>query len=93
MSRLFLSILCFTLSFQAFVLAQWQANVPVETRTLDEIYQAAQSENCDVLRVAGGGDGTRHSFIQSYLKANIDRSSQRILGQHDLKLREEISLD
>ena len=39
--------------------AQWQANVPVETRTLDEIYQAAQFERCDQLRVAAGGDGTR----------------------------------
>ena len=41
------------------VYAQWQSNVPVETRTLDEIYQAAQAERCDQLRVAAGGDGTR----------------------------------
>lgn len=40
------------------VYAQWQPNVPVETRTLDEIYQAAQAERCNQLRVAAGGDGT-----------------------------------
>ena len=39
--------------------AQWQPNVPVENRTLDEIYQAAQAEKCSQLRVAAGGDGTR----------------------------------
>ena len=39
------------------VFAQWAANVPIETRPLDEIYQAAQVENC-VLQVAAGGDGT-----------------------------------
>ena len=44
---------------QTVVHAQWQPNVSVETRTLDEIYQAAQAEKCDQLRVAAGGDGTR----------------------------------
>ena len=44
---------------QTAVYAQWQSNVPVETRTLDEIYQAAQAERCNQLRVAAGGDGTR----------------------------------
>ena len=43
----------------ATVYAQWQPNVPVENRTLDEIYQAAQAEKCSQLRVAAGGDGTR----------------------------------
>lgn len=43
---------------QTAVYAQWQPNVPVETRTLDQIYQAAQAERCDQLRVAAGGDGT-----------------------------------
>ena len=59
MSRLLFSTIWLTLSFQAIVLAQWQANVPVETRGLDEIYQAAYAENCDMLRVAAGGDGIR----------------------------------
>ena len=44
---------------QTAVYAQWQLNVPAETRTLDEIYQAAQAERCDQLRIAAGGDGTR----------------------------------
>ena len=44
---------------QTAVYAQWRPNVPVETRTLEEIYQAAQAEKCDQLRVAAGGDGTR----------------------------------
>ncbi len=44
---------------QIAVYAQWQSNVPVENRTLDEIYQAAQAEKCNQLRVAAGGDGTR----------------------------------
>ena len=44
---------------QSAVLAQWQPNVPVETRTLDEIYQAAQAEKCEQLRIAAGGDGMR----------------------------------
>ena len=43
---------------QSAVYAQWQPNIPVETRTLDEIYQAAQAERCNQLRVAAGGDGT-----------------------------------
>ena len=46
---------------QTAVHAQWQPNVPVETRTLDEIYQAAQAEKCTQLRVAAGGDGKRAS--------------------------------
>ena len=48
---------------QSAVYAQWQSNVPVETRTLDEIYQAAQAERCSQLRVAAGGDGTGASYI------------------------------
>ena len=44
---------------QTAVRAQWQPNVPPETRTLDQIYDAAQAEKCDQLRVAAGGDGTR----------------------------------
>ena len=48
---------------QSAVHAQWQSNVPVETRTLDEIYQAAQAEKCNQLRVAAGGDGTGASYL------------------------------
>ena len=38
------------------VQAQWTPNVPVENRTLDEIYQAAQEESGS-LTVLWGGDG------------------------------------
>ena len=56
--RLFVAISAIFL-MQTAVYAQWQSNVPVETRTLDEIYQAAQAERCNQLRVAAGGDGTK----------------------------------
>jgi len=44
--------------FQTSVWAQWKANITPESRSLDEIYKAAQAENCDTLRIAAGGDGT-----------------------------------
>jgi len=40
------------------VLAQWKADIAPESRSIDEIYVAAQAENCDTLRIAAGGDGT-----------------------------------
>ena len=59
MARVLLMATSSLFLMQTAVDAQWQANVPAETRTLDEIYQAAQGERCDQLRVAAGGDGTR----------------------------------
>ena len=47
--------------FIASALGQFAANVEVETRTLDEIYQAAQQEEGPLV-VASGGDGTPLSF-------------------------------
>lgn len=45
------------MAFGNLVLAQWMPNVPIETRSLYEIYGAAQAEQCDVLNIAAGGDG------------------------------------
>ena len=59
MARLILLAASAALLVSTTVHAQWQANVPVENRTLDEIYQAAQAEKCSQLRVAAGGDGTK----------------------------------
>ena len=59
MARVLLFATSAILLMQTAVYAQWQPNVPVETRTLDEIYEAAQAERCSQLRVAAGGDGTR----------------------------------
>ena len=59
MAHKLLVVISATFLMQAAVHGQWQPNVPAETRTLDEIYQAAQAEKCDQLRVAAGGDGER----------------------------------
>lgn len=40
--------------------AQWTSQVPVETRSLDEIYLAAQKENASLI-VAFGADGKTQS--------------------------------
>lgn len=53
------SCLC-SLFFYRSTKAQFVPNVPVEIRSLDEIYSDAQREQCD-LRVVGGGDGKAHS--------------------------------
>ncbi|KAG8532942.1 uncharacterized protein KY384_002820 [Bacidia gigantensis] len=56
MARLTLIATSAVLLILTAVHAQWQPNVAVENRTLDEIYQAAQAEKCSQLRVAAGGD-------------------------------------
>ena len=61
------------------VYAQWQPNVPVENRTLDEIYQAAQAEKCSQLRVAAGGDGTR-AYLQVIAQALIEILQPKATG-------------
>ena len=58
MARVLLVATLASFLMQNAVYAQWQPNIPVENRTLDEIYQAAQAEKCSQLRVAAGGDGT-----------------------------------
>ena len=59
MARLVLLATSIVFLISTAVYAQWQPNVPIENRTLDQIYQAAQAEKCSQLRVAAGGDGTR----------------------------------
>lgn len=61
------------------VYAQWQPNVPVENRTLDEIYQAAQAEKCSQLRVAAGADGTR-AYPQVIARALIEVLQPKATG-------------
>lgn len=46
--------------FGNLVSAQWMPNIPIETRSLDKIYGAAQAEQCNILNIAAGGDGTLH---------------------------------
>jgi len=52
--------------------AQWQAKVPLETRSLDEIYAAAKKEagnNSQPLQVAWGGDaGTQGDGVRKAWK-------------------------
>ena len=57
------------------IAAQWHANVPLETRSLDEIYAAAKKEagnNSQPLQIAWGGDagqqgnGVRQAWKQRF---------------------------
>lgn len=52
--------------------AQWQPNVPIETRSLDEIYTAAQNEagnSSAPLQIAwGGDDGTQGQAVRDSWK-------------------------
>lgn len=51
------------------VAAQWHANVPLETRSLDEIYAAAKQEGSQALQVAWGGDaGTQGNGVRQAWK-------------------------
>lgn len=54
------------------VAAQWKANVPLESRSLDEIYEAAKKEagaNSQPLQVAWGGDaGTQGDSVRKAWK-------------------------
>ncbi len=54
----------FVLQFYGLATAQFVPNVPIETRSLGEIYANAQREQCD-LRVVGGGDGKALSSCAS----------------------------
>ena len=71
MARVLLVVISAIFLLQTGIYAQWQPNVPVENRTVDKIYQAAQAERCSQLRVAAGGDGTRALplIVQSLIEA------------------------
>ena len=52
--------------FATWIQAQRTPNIPVENRTLDEIYQAAQAES-GKLTILWGGDGIERPNSQSCL--------------------------
>ena len=79
MARLMLVATSAVVLTSTVVYAQWQSNVPVENRTLNEIYQAAQTEKCSQLRVAAGGDGTR-VYLQVIAQALIEVLQPKATG-------------
>ena len=91
MARLMLLATLAIVLISTAVHGQWQPNVPVENRTLDEIYEAAQAEKCSQLRVAAGGDGTRDD-LQVYAQALIELLQPKATGPALLKAFKKDSL-
>ncbi|KAL3422843.1 ABC transporter [Phlyctema vagabunda] len=68
--------LCFGFAFARTAIA-WADNVPIDTRSLDEIYQAAQAEDGRLVVVFGGdadaqGDGVRKQWEDRFPTIQLD---------------------